>query len=135
MGRGLTEWLLQNEQQTDFHPVPHAVPSLTDSSVAHRAVYARMKVAPLDAVPAARGKGHHQLLNFGDIFFDRIAKASKPVSEDLCSGSVTVDLHQQHWQKRSMNISLVSDSAFFEVTFFKVQNKKMISNGSFILPT
>jgi hypothetical protein len=123
MGRGLTEWLLQNEQQTDFHPVPHAVPSLADSSVTHRAVYARMKVAPLDAVPEVKGKGQRQLLNFGDIFYDKVAKVSNPVSEDLCSGSVTEDLHLQHWQKRSMNIS-VSESSFFEVNkrqiFFSV---------------
>ena len=117
MGRGLTDWLLQNERQTDFHPVPHAVPSLTDSSVAHRAVYARMKVAPLDAIPLVRVKGHHQLLNFGDIFYDKIAKNPKPSPEDLCSGSVTEELHMQHWQKRSMNISSVSESAFFKVTF------------------
>ena len=77
MGRGLTEWLLQEggypATQTTFVPVRHAVPALT---VEKRSVYARMKVAPGGAVPASlvRKEGSHRvkdLKTFHDVFIER----------------------------------------------------------------
>ena len=77
MGRGLTEWLLQEggypASQTTFVPVRHAVPALT---VEMRSVYARMKVAPGGAVPASlvRKEGSHRvkdLKTFHDVFIER----------------------------------------------------------------
>ena len=110
IGRGLTDWLLQ-EQQTDFFPVPHAVPALTGSSAANRAVYARMKVAPMDAIPATHSKKN--LVKFGDIFFDNAPTAkSTKVSEDICTGSVT---EMAHGQLRSTRQTPISAAPFLEV--------------------
>jgi len=67
MGRGLTDWLLQDEQ-SHFYPVPHAVPSLVNSDVINRAVFARMKVVPMNAVPISKGK--KEPIKFEKIFFN-----------------------------------------------------------------
>ena len=110
MGRGLTDWLLQ-EQRTDFFPVPHAVPAMTESLAVNRAVYARMKVAPMDAIPATHSTKN--LLKFGEIFFDtaHTAKSSKD-KEDLCTGSVTEIAHSQ---MRSTRQTPISVAPFLEV--------------------
>merc|ERR1719367_174672 len=52
-GRGLTDWMLQNSGQcrTKFFPAPHAVPSFVSPKISYRSVYARMKIAPYEAIP------------------------------------------------------------------------------------
>jgi len=52
MGRGVTEWLLQDDfaERSLFHAVPHSVPAMTRAG--ERIVYARMKVAPGKEVKA-----------------------------------------------------------------------------------
>ena len=102
MGRGLTEWLLQTEDRPEFFPVPHAVPTLTGSRTLQRSVYARMKVAPQNAVPKTT-KGKTPLLKFSDIFFETVSEKK----EDLCSGSVAEDVHLHHWNQRSTPLSAV----------------------------
>ncbi len=67
MGRGLTDWLFQDDiikAKKMFHPVPHAVPALGSSGFKARSVYARMKVAPLEAVPSETSG-----LTFEEVFF------------------------------------------------------------------
>lgn len=66
MGRGLTDWLLNEDKRTLFHAVPHAVES--KSRIHSRSVFARMKVAPLDALSL------DQALTFHDVFFNNDAK-------------------------------------------------------------
>ena len=64
MGRALTDWLLQDkEQRNDFHAVPHAVKGLT--SITSRSIFARMKVAPLEAIPV------NGTIKFKDVFFNQ----------------------------------------------------------------
>ena len=87
MGRGLTSWLLQDggfpAPKIGFWPVPHAVPSMTDRDT--RSVYARMKVAPGNAIPASlvRKEGSKRvkaLKTFDDIFME-----SKLEPASICS--------------------------------------------------
>ena len=59
MGKGLTDWLLP--QSTQFFAVPHAVEKLSLNSK-DRTVFARMKVAPLEA---------EQKIKFQDVFFNQ----------------------------------------------------------------
>jgi hypothetical protein len=106
MGRGLTEWLLQNEDRTEFFPVPHAVPTLAGSRTLHRSVFARMKVAPPNAVPKTT-KGKTALLKFSDIFFETVSAKRSGPSEDLCAGSVSEDVHLHHWKQRSTPLSAI----------------------------
>merc|ERR1712080_247353 len=44
VGRGLTDWLLQDAEHGMFPP-PHAVPSLAGTAITDRTVMARMKIA------------------------------------------------------------------------------------------
>jgi len=72
---GLPHWLLKGtESSSKFHSTRHAVPSLVNT-VASRTIFARMKVAPMDASPSNRG--HHKLL-FKD-FFNNVEKSSDEV--------------------------------------------------------
>ena len=53
-GAALPDWLLQGESKDvrdKFHPVPHMVPHLQREAY-QRTVFARMMVAPSDAIPA-----------------------------------------------------------------------------------
>lgn len=80
LGRGLTDWLLAAGSGDDKanryrHLVPalHAVPSLRGTLVGTtRTVVARMRVAPLDAMPVAPllAGGGRLPRRFGDVFFD-----------------------------------------------------------------
>ena len=54
VGRGLTDWLLQDAEHGLFPP-PHAVPSLAGTAITDRTVMARMKIAEYNAVPALQG--------------------------------------------------------------------------------
>ena len=73
-GRGLTDWMLQDSDQcrTNFFPAPHAVPSFVSSKISYRSVYARMKVAPYDAIPHndrnISEKELSVIKSFGDVF-------------------------------------------------------------------
>merc|ERR1712080_809526 len=51
VGRGLTDWLLQDAEHGMFLP-PHAVPSLAGTAITDRTVMARMKIAEYNAVPS-----------------------------------------------------------------------------------
>ena len=66
MGRGLTDWLLRNsEKSQEFYAVPHAVEALTSSVPSiSRSIFARMKTAPLEAVPL------NGTIKFQDVFFN-----------------------------------------------------------------
>jgi hypothetical protein len=91
LGRGLTDWLLQatngveGEEYRHLVPALHAVPSLrgTAAGTTMRTVVARMRVAPMAAVPAsfAAASGRPQLTTFGDIFLDGKVR---PSAASLC---------------------------------------------------
>jgi hypothetical protein len=88
LGRGLTNWLLQatngaeGEEYRNVVPALHAVPSMrgTGPGMAMRTVVARMRVAPMTAVPAA-ASGRPLLTTFGDIFLDGKVR---PSAASLC---------------------------------------------------
>merc|ERR1712223_1309760 len=86
-GRGVTEWLLQNDPDTMkmFYAAPHAVPTRSDETP--RTVYARMKVAQPTAIPLRlSGKDESSALRtFGEIFMD-VGEKNLPMSSynNLC---------------------------------------------------
>ena len=70
MGRGLTDWLLKDHPaKTLFHPVPHAVGSMTRKD---RSILARMKI-PISEESVKNG------LEFKEVFYNRDIYASKIV--------------------------------------------------------
>lgn len=71
MGRGLTDWLLK-DKSISFHAVPHAVESRPNMH--SRSVFARMKVAPMDAMPM------DQTVTFSNVFFNNDARVLGKVS-------------------------------------------------------
>ena len=82
-GLGLSDWLLQGSSKVDqFYPVPHAVESMKSKGLISRVVYARMKVAPSDAVPSNKGqvKGL-KLRTFREVFM----KSFKESDSRMCS--------------------------------------------------
>ena len=93
VGRGLTEWLLQDggfEDEEMFYPVLHAVPRL---NVHQRTVYARMKVAPQGAIPAKlkRKVGSDRvrpLKSFHDVFTETVEHPGELCSVRISKGSV-----------------------------------------------
>ena len=90
MGRGLTDWLLQQDQNRNgFYPTPHAVPRMTGGDILKRSVYARMKVGPATAIPTTQGysgKGTGDLRTFEDVFREEFASdASSEQGNPLCS--------------------------------------------------
>jgi hypothetical protein len=76
LGRGLTDWLVRDTMKADgeetaFTPALHAVPSLAKTGVAAtRTVVARMKVAPLTAVPGTKPSAGQKMRRFGDLFLE-----------------------------------------------------------------
>ena len=67
-GAALPDWLLQGESKDvrdKFHPVPHMVPHLQREAY-QRTVFARMMVAPSDAIPT-RVKNPHPV-TFEEVF-------------------------------------------------------------------
>jgi len=87
LARALPEWLLRGTRESkEFRPAPHAVQSLA-SNIKDRTVFARMMVAPLDAVPAS---SYAAPVPFRKIFFNQ------PTSQgDLClTGEEHLDLVQ-----------------------------------------
>ena len=69
LGRGLTDWLVPDTaEETAFTPALHAVPSLAKTGVTTRTVVARMKVAPLTAVPGTKPSAGQKVRRFGDLF-------------------------------------------------------------------
>ena len=89
-GRGLTEWLLQNDEKMrdQFHAVPHSVPSMMpDKMNQNRAVYARMKVVKSSAIPVIREERADLLAlkTFQEVFMEsRETPISEPRYNDLC---------------------------------------------------
>jgi len=87
-GRGVTEWLLQEDHQTKqmFYAAPHAVPTVVDGSVP-RTVYARMKVVQTSATPISRvgREGASQLKTFGEVFMETgVSNSLNSDYNDLC---------------------------------------------------
>ena len=71
LGRGLTDWLVpETAEETAFTPALHAVPSLAKTGVTTRTVVARMKVAPLTAVPGTKPSAGQKMRRFGDLFLE-----------------------------------------------------------------
>merc|ERR1712156_308988 len=65
IGRGLTDWLLHGkDQRKEFHAATHAVEALGSMPYSGRSVFARMKVAPLEAVPV------NGTIKFKNVFFN-----------------------------------------------------------------
>lgn len=84
MGRGITDWLEQGfESPSLFHPAPHSVPRW-EESIENRAVFARMKVAPLDAVPINIGS-LDRVRTFGDVFLESSVHADGKIERSLAS--------------------------------------------------
>jgi len=73
-GRGVTEWLLQDDDETKqvFYAAPHAVPSGAIDGSNHRTVYARMAVVEASATPLSLQKqdGTSKFKTFGDVFME-----------------------------------------------------------------
>jgi len=73
-GRGVTEWLLQDDDETKqmFYATPHAVPSGAIDGSIHRTVYARMAVVEASATPLSLKKqdGTSKFKTFGDVFME-----------------------------------------------------------------
>lgn len=68
MGLGLTEWLLQDRElaKKQFYPVPHSVPSLSETGVIQRVAFARMKVAGTSWIPF-RSKDQKNIQDDGNL--------------------------------------------------------------------
>jgi len=98
IGTGLSSWLLPEEAL--FAP-PHAVPSLTNSNFLTRTVFARMKVAPLEATTT------HSEQSFGEHFYSSLtgpntspynakeARHQARLRRQVGGG------HEQHWPGES----------------------------------
>eukprot|EP00092_Neocalanus_flemingeri_P032002 GFUD01034779.1.p1 GENE.GFUD01034779.1~~GFUD01034779.1.p1 ORF type:complete len:328 (-),score=68.84 GFUD01034779.1:243-1226(-) len=95
-GSGLTSWLLPED---DLYAPPHAVPSLTNSisTTQSRTVFARMKVAPLDATT------RHSDQTFGQHFYYSLAGPSTSANaagEERHQARMRRQVsggHAQHW--------------------------------------
>merc|ERR1712200_69256 len=75
IARALPEWLLRGSRMAgQFHAGSHAVPKLSHE-LKTRTVFARMMVAPLEALPASPDV---QKVPFSDVFFNKITQ------NDLC---------------------------------------------------
>eukprot|EP00121_Abeoforma_whisleri_P013289 Awhi_evm1s12258 len=74
MGSAMSDWLFQHDNVVadQFAAVPHAVPSMPDD-VHFRTVFARMRVAPFDAIPTA-SKQSETPTTFKDVFLNGGAK-------------------------------------------------------------
>ena len=90
LGSGLTSWLLPEENL--FAP-PHAVPSLTNSlfTKQSRTVFARMKVAPVDA----KNKQSHQ--TFGEYFYSSLSGPTTSPSTE------SEERHQERMRRQVSN--------------------------------
>ena len=104
MGRGLTDWLLQfNKKRSIYYPTPHGVPSLKNSDISSRSVYARMKVAPASAIPTSTELSYSERLKlktFQNIFME-MSSQEPSTGSDLCS--VDLEDGSGHVQKRHSN--------------------------------
>ncbi len=95
LGRGLTDWLLQEKElRKSFFAVPHAVSSMNIGSLTYRMVYARMKVMPHDAVPSAAGEkesveGELTLKTFRDFFMGKEEKGGGWKDSQVCSADLS----------------------------------------------
>ena len=95
MGRGLTDWLLvDHPKQEMFHAVPHAVDTL-GPELSTRVIYARMKIAPIDAEPLASYYATDDFesgikLTFGDVFYNQGAIESDQICATDLDGSEKV---------------------------------------------
>ena len=90
MGRGLTDWLLRDHPaQTLFHPVPHAVKSMTRKD---RSILARMKI-PTSENAVKNG------LEFQEVFYNRDPQRLCLVDIDSKTVVKREDHHHHHAQK------------------------------------
>ncbi len=69
VGVALTDWLLQADADTgrQFFPSPHSVP-YSESAPGQRTVFARMAVAPGNAIPVTPGRRDADLVSFDEVF-------------------------------------------------------------------
>ena len=82
----MTDWLFQQDSDLKdlFHPVPHAVPSLSASDLDSRTVYARMKVAVPDAKPFIDAKTNYdEIKDFEEVFLGSSSRKWK--DSQICS--------------------------------------------------
>jgi len=96
-GAALPDWLLQGESKDvrdKFHPVPHMVPHLQREAY-QRTVFARMMVAPSDAIPT-RVKNPHPV-TFEEVFMrqNRLEEGAKTSLES--GGLCSVDLDSERY--------------------------------------
>ena len=95
-GAALPDWLLQGEPKEvrdKFHPVPHMVPHLQHGGY-QRTVFARMMVAPADAVP--KGDKIQNPVTFEEVFMreNRLEEGANSLENGgLCS----VDLESEKY--------------------------------------
>jgi hypothetical protein len=98
MGRGLTDWLLQSDENNLYHATPHAVPSLEGTDISTRSVYARMKVAPASAIPLIDintvSSDKNDLKTFQEVFMEEFGKSDE--SSDLCSVHLNSETDRVH---------------------------------------
>eukprot|EP00092_Neocalanus_flemingeri_P009028 GFUD01009714.1.p1 GENE.GFUD01009714.1~~GFUD01009714.1.p1 ORF type:complete len:399 (+),score=86.53 GFUD01009714.1:162-1358(+) len=110
-GSGLTSWLLPED---DLYATPHAVPSLTNSisNAQTRTVFARMKIAPLEAT------NRHSEQTFGQHFYSSIAGPStSPINirEERHQVRMRRQLsggHSQHWPGESSSSSCSKEGIY-----------------------
>jgi hypothetical protein len=97
-GVALSEWLLQTEDpaRSKFFPVPHSVPHVGTST--SRTVFARMAVAPGNAIPISLGKSEtRDLVTFNEVFVRK--SNAYPISSD--SKMCTVDLNAERYTRQA----------------------------------
>ena len=86
MGRALTDWLLVDQpvSRNQFFPVPHGVDAL-DKNINARSIFARMKIAPLEAV--VENDSNQIQMTFEDIFYNKEWRGS----DTLCASELYDD--------------------------------------------
>ena len=83
LASALPNWLLKGKKSSQkFFAAPHAVPSLSPNLLS-RTVFARMKIAPDNAMPLSSGHQHHGL-NFGDYFSGKASAQPLEEAASLC---------------------------------------------------
>ena len=71
MGRGLTDWLLLDRpQRHQFNAAPHAVETMPN--LGSRSIFARMKVAPMEAMPLNKTNMFKEVFFNEDILNERV---------------------------------------------------------------
>jgi len=96
-GRGVTEWLLQDDAKTKqlFYASPHAVPTGVADGSGYRTVYARMAVVPFSATPIGNEErdSASKFKTFGDVFME-MGELDLPASRENSLCSITDSMKQ-----------------------------------------